>query len=460
MATILFFDDYYLNRRDNVVRKIAKPELIKESVYVDPYVNTHWGYPTVFRDEMSGKWRMLYQGLNQGEPTSPLLAESDDGLRWAPRDTTKDIDLPERKFPHQILPLDHFTHWSNCYIDPLAEPAERIKGFVVWKKDTYLWVSPDGIQWTLKEGVKWRERKEGPHAAAFWNTLRNSYVLMVRTYGSRRISVSETRDWINFTKPELALQADALDTPLAELYGTHVFPYEGYYIGLLWVYHPAPQVEGHSPNKFWDGRVDCQLVYSLNGWHFQRGLRDSFIPNGDPGKPDSGCVYPSSIVAKEDGSLWIYASACTHEHGYIPPGSGSLVAYRLPQGGFVYLESGGGAGTIGTRALHWKSNEVELNIQSQGGEARAQITDPAGVVLKGYSFDDCPPFSGNDRAWKPVWKNGKTIQTWSGKAIRVEVELKSARLFAIGGDFVPLIGRHQKDRLKSKDLMPNAGIRV
>jgi len=108
MATILFFDDWFLNRRDNVVRKIARPELIKESIYQDPYVNTHWGYPTVFRDEMSGKWRMLYEGWNLGEAHSPLLAESDDGLRWAPRDTTKDIDLPDRKFPHQVLPLDHF----------------------------------------------------------------------------------------------------------------------------------------------------------------------------------------------------------------------------------------------------------------------------------------------------------------------------------------------------------------
>jgi len=62
MTTMLFFDDQPLDRMDNVVRKIGKPELVEESVYRDPHVCTHFGYPTVFRDEQSGRWRLLYQG--------------------------------------------------------------------------------------------------------------------------------------------------------------------------------------------------------------------------------------------------------------------------------------------------------------------------------------------------------------------------------------------------------------
>ena len=454
MRTLLFLDDLYLNRRDNVVRGIGRPKLIRESVFVDPYVNTHWGYPTVFRDEESGKWRILYQGWNSGCPKAPLLAESDDGLSWAPRDTTKEIDLPDRKFPHQ-LSVAPFGEWSNCYVDPYAEAAERIKGLVT--PGGGVWISPDGIRWKRKESVQWQKESPDPPTSAFWNSVRKSYVLTTRPMGGhRRIAVSETKDWERFTKVELALQADALDTPLAEIYGMPVFPYEGYYIGLLWLYHTAPQVEGHSPHKFWDGHMDCQLAYSLNGWHFQRGLRDPFIPNGDPTDPDCGCVYPSSIVTKEDGSMWIYASACTHEHGYLHPGSGSLIAYCLRRDGFVYLESSGGAGVIGTRALYWGGGEVEINIQSQGGEAQAQVTDPAGKVLEGYSFADCEMFCDDDTAWKPVWKDGKTLQAQSGKAIRLEVELKSARIFAIRGDFVPLIGG-QYGRFNRDGVIPETG---
>ena len=445
MTTILFFDDQLLNRRDNVVRKVGKPRLVPESVYRDPLVNTHWGYPTVFRDKASGKWRMIYQGKNEHRHNISLLAESDDGLSWALRDTTADIDLPDRRYPNQLLPLDHHGG-MHCYVDPFAEPAERIKGPMSQSSRADLWVSPDGLHWSLKEGVQWHRRSPDPLTAAFWNAVRGTYVLTTRPEGGdRRISLSETADWQSFTEPELALQADALDSPLTEPYGMPVYPYEGYYVGLLWLYHVPPEVEGHSPSKYYDGHVDCQLAYSLNGWHFQRTLRDPFIPNGDPGEPDAGCVYPSAPIQREDGSLLIYACACTHEHGYIPPGSGSLLAYRLRRDGFVCLESGGGVGTIGTRPLYWRGGEVALNVQSQGGEARAQVTDPTGAPLEGYSFEDCEPFSGDDTVWQPAWKDGKVLDALSGSAIRLEVALKSARLFAIRGDFVPVYGRRYRE---------------
>jgi hypothetical protein len=455
MTTLLFLDDQPLSRRDNVVRKVGNPQPIPESVYRDPYANTTWGYPSVFRDASNGKWRMVYQGKILRDPqldwrktpwpegkVCPLLAESDDGLTWAPRDTTQDIDLPDRLVPHQLLPLEHFGECPACYIDPRAEPAERIKGLVVYhgasqhSMDTRLWVSPDGLRWTLKEGVEWQKLGPDPGVGVFWNKVRQSYTLTTRPdYGDRRIAVFETQDWQRFSKPELALQADPLDSPLAELYAMPVFPYEDVYIGLLWLYYTAPLEAGDTKGS--GGRIDCQLTYSLNGWHFQRGLREPFVANGDPGEPDAGCVYPSSMIAQEDGSLWIYASAGTHEHAYLSSGSGSILTYRLRRDGFVFLESGGGVGTIGTRPVFWQSGDAELNVQSQGGAVSVQITDPSWGPVEGYSFADCQPFSGDDAAWTPIWEGGKTLSQLSGKVIRLEVELLNARLFAIRGDFVP-----------------------
>ena len=85
MATLLFFDDHALHRRDNLTRRLGRPALIPESVYVDGEANPAWGYPCVFRDEASEKWRMTYQGFLPEKGSYPLLAESEDGLRWAPR---------------------------------------------------------------------------------------------------------------------------------------------------------------------------------------------------------------------------------------------------------------------------------------------------------------------------------------------------------------------------------------
>jgi len=249
------------------------------------------------------------------------------------------------------------------------------------------------------------------------------------------------------------VQADALDSRLAEIYGMPVFPYEGCFVALPWIFHVDPSVPGHSPHKFHDGHVDCQLAYSLNGWHFQRGLRDPFIPNGEPGEPDAGCVYPSCMVPKDNGDLWIYASACTLEHGYNPYGSGSILAYRLHRDGFVYLESTGGVGVVGTRAVYWQGGELELNVQAQGGHVRAQVTDIAGEPLDGFSFDDCVPFSGDDTAWAATWQDGRRLAANANSLLRIEVELKSARLYAIRGDFVHALGG-QCWRLRDDGLTP------
>ncbi|MBI3941371.1 MAG: hypothetical protein HY326_00025 [Chloroflexi bacterium] len=443
MATILFLDDQRLNRRDNVTRRIGKPQLMAESYYQDPYANTTWGYPGIFRDEANGKWRLVYQGKVAQGKMCPLLAESDDGLSWQPRDTTGEIDLPDRLVPHQLLPITHFGEWPPCYVDPWAEPAERLKGLVVYHDtsmntmNTRLWVSPDGLHWTLKEGIEWQKSGPDPGVGVFWNAVRKSYTLTTRPdYGDRRIALFETQDWQHFTEPELALQADPLDTPLTNLYCMPVFPYEGYYLGMLGVYHTVPHERGDT--KYLGGHVDCQLTYSLNGWHFQRSLRDPLIANGNPGEPDAGCVYASSMIMAEDGSLWIYASASTHEHAYLPAGSGSIVTYRLRQDGFVYLESTGGTGLVGTQPMFWQRGEITLNVQSQGGGIRVQVTEPTWTPIEGYTFEDCRPFSGDDTASEPVWQGGRTLQLLSGRVIRLEIELHSARLYAIRGDFLPL----------------------
>ena len=131
--------------------------------------------------------------------------------------------------------------------------------------------------------------------------------------------------------------------------------------------------------------MDCQLAYSLNGWHFQRGLRDPFIPNGPPGDPDSGTVYPSCMVPQEDGSLRLYASACTLEHGNVQAGdAGSLLAYSMRRDGFMYLESTGGRGTVGTRALYWRGGEAQLNVQGPGRGG------PRPALRRGPHLRGCP----------------------------------------------------------------------
>ena len=216
-TTLLFWDDYYLNRRENLKRRVGQPELVPEATFEEPNFWISSGYPTVFRHE-SGVWRMLYNGKSsfpdeQGQYSHdrfPLLAESDDGIRWRTPDLTRRVPLPDRRFPHQVMPVDEFGQW-DCYFDERAEdPNERVKGLVMLSagERTGLWTSPDGLSWKRVAGVQWRAGENiDPPSTAFWNEVRQSYVISARP--SRRlkrvVAFSETTDWRHFTDEELVL---------------------------------------------------------------------------------------------------------------------------------------------------------------------------------------------------------------------------------------------------------------
>ena len=454
MTTLLFFDDYYLNRWENLSRHVGRPELVPEATFRDA---DHWvssGYPTVFRHE-SGTWRCFYQGkaLELPQHRYPLVAESDDGMRWKTPDLAKLVSLPDRRYPHQLFPIDEFREW-DCYVDERAEdPNERVKGLVTNYGDkTLLWTSPDGLVWKKMEGVEWRPGgTPDPPSTAFWNEVRGSYVISARPTPKthpRRVAFSETKDWRHFSDHELILATDALDTPLAEIYGMVVFPYEGKFVGLVWIYHTEPT----SMFKYWEGTTDCQLAYSYNGWHFQRSLRDPFMPNTTHGELGSGLVRPHCMLVDDAPQIRIYSSSSSLEHGYHiddhigrkriegpaeGKDHGALLMHKLRLDGFFYLQSNAGPGMLGTRALFWRGGEARLNVQS-GHEVRVQVTDTEGKVLEGYGFADCEPFKGDNLFWTPRWKNGRGLNELSKTAVRLEIELNNARIYAIRGDFIAM----------------------
>ena len=45
---LLFFDDQYLDRRENLDRRLGQPIPVPEGSYRDPDLDPSWGYPSVF----------------------------------------------------------------------------------------------------------------------------------------------------------------------------------------------------------------------------------------------------------------------------------------------------------------------------------------------------------------------------------------------------------------------------
>jgi hypothetical protein len=433
---------------------------VPEATFRDPAGYLSFAYPSVFPNKRDGGWRMLYQTFLP-DPENPAVckhilhtvADSDDGVVWEIPDLTEKVPVSDRLLPNQVetVPPERVGEWGPCYFDAREpDPDRRIKGFVckghgpgTGIKDSWIVTSPDGMTWEQHPELLWHPYGSDPAVCAFWNRYRGSYVLMIRpNNGDRRVAVIETRDWRQFSKVELALAADALDPDLAEIYGMPTFPYGDMFVGLLWLYRVPPVSKQHG--KFIGGKIDCQLAYSYDGWHFQRGLRDSLIPNAAPGEPGSGCILPSSMTDCGD-EIRFYSCVTRSEHAIFDPQVGpagsAVLMHRLRPDGFVYLESNGGEAALATRALLVDGPELTLNVAAPDGEVAVAITDADGNAIPGYDFDDAVPARVDDLAWQPLWKGGAQFDGLQGRAVRLHLRLSSGRLYAISGDFRKLTAK-------------------
>ncbi len=459
LTTLLFFDDEPLFTRNNITRRLGTPKRL--SAYHENLGNCTWGYPGVFICD-DGKWRMVYQAGVKKKIGGGifLLAESPDGQNWKPRVTEYEIDIPSRVAPHQILP-DDGSLLSGVFEDPWpARPKERYKllSSNERKGEAILWTSADLVHWVRADGKGWQKEVPDPPSFPFWNAVRSCYLIATRPEcWDRRICLTETKDWRSFTPPQLVLQADPEDQALAQLYGMYVLPYDGYYIGALWLYYagnatPSPSL---SPHLYYGGKQETYLSYSINGDHWQRCMHQPLFRNGQPGDPDAGCLQVSSIVRAKDGSLRCYASCSSLEHAYVPETDGYIVTYDLRKDGFVCLEAGPTLGRISTRALYWVDGEPELNLDAKGGLARVRVVKANGEDLPGFGFDDSIPLSDADSiAWTPQWKTGNRLQNLAGTMVRIEVEMTSARIYALRGNFI-LSRLAEIRKLKEKNTRPS-----
>ena len=91
----------------------------------------------------------------------------------------------------------------------------------------------------------------------------------------------DTIDFQTFSGPQNVLSPDPLDPPLVQFYGMPVFPYEGMFVGLLWLMYGDPLEIGLLKRN---GPIDSQLTYSYDGVAFNRTFRAPFIARNPRGR--------------------------------------------------------------------------------------------------------------------------------------------------------------------------------
>ena len=261
-------------------------------------------------------------------------------------------------------------------------------------------------------------------------------------WGDRRVALQTSADALRWEGLHVVMQPDPMDPPQTQLYGMPVFPYEGAYVGLLWLFHSASSAPLERFNQVW-GTIDSQLAYSADGLRWQRGLRRPFIPVNEPGLPGSGMLYPTSLV-DTGAELRIYSGAMPELHHqlasqqFVRKGESSASAvllHTLRKDGFMYVASAGHWAEFTTKPLRLAEPALRLNVAAPYGDLVAQLTDLYSRPLPGFAFDDCTALHHGDSLDWPLRWRGHDLREVVGQVVRLEVRFRNARLFAVRGDF-------------------------
>lgn len=445
----LFIDHYLIDEMVNTRLVLHHPVdegpvLQFDNLWEGPFC----GYCTVIKD--GDTYRLYYRGLPEpgkdgSNNETTCYAQSNNGIQW----TKPNLGIYEvfsSKNNNVILAEDPpFSHNFSPFLDtnPNAIDNEKYKAMAGTKQTgLFAFTSPDGIHWN----------KTGDHPAfsegifdsqnvAFWSPHENTYVCYFRTWsgegysGVRTVSRTTSKDFIHWTGPKSMYFGD---TPMEHLYTNQTHAYfraPQIYIATAARFMPNRQVvskeEAESLNvnpKYYQDCSDVVLLTSRGGNNYDRTFMESFIRPGI-GLQNwvSRSNYPAlNIVQTGPTEMSLYVN-----QDYAQP-TAHLRRYSLRLDGFSSVQADYAGGEMITKPFIFNGNNLFINFStSAAGEIKMQILDANGEVIEGYSMEDCHVLIGNEIAKRVSWDTNKSLESLSGKAVKLHFILKDADLYSI-----------------------------
>jgi len=478
----LLFDDEWVDAAAGVRRVLASPAKNAEPIVVPDrpweaeYVHGHMG---PFFDPSVGKYRLYYRSRCAGaaavvrDPNAPVserpektprtficLAESEDGERW--HKPNLGLFSFQGSVANNIV-LEgtgaDSAYWNVLYDEAEPKPERRYKGLGVdqctrtrlpgtaaGERGVCVDYSPDGLHWRGVRDLVMSTRDltdadclfpgRDP-ATGLWTAFFRPRVAPKRRF----LGYSVSEDFENWTYPRMLLTPDAADDPFTEFYGMAAASVGDLRAGLMWVYHNNPD---YSP-------MTIELVYSRDGRHYRRAVpRTEFLPLGPEGDFDCRLIVANGIL-DHGAEHWIYYTGHNYEHGSDrgmpmqrdrkPVGDRRLTGIglaRIPWGHFCGLR----ADHHGILETKWLCNYGRRGTRvlahcSEGGRIRAEMLDPYGRVIPGFSADRCVAEGGRERGLHFSWGNGLTGAAGQesseggvvGHVVKLRLHLDRATLF-------------------------------
>ena len=377
-------------------------------------------------------FRMWYSGAYRGKP---CYAESSDGIHWA---------RPELGF------VEYNGSKANNIV--IGEAGLRIRKpqsakfrwamFGGRKTGPFVAFSSDGFNWRLDE-AKEALFETSDVRNYFYDPYNVRYVATYKTPNRRHraVGLAYSKDAMEWWKPIQGpvFGADDYDPDGTQIYGMPVFPYQGVYIGLPWIYHARFIKYGKytTPKQMYEAEadyrrtIDTQLAWSwdLVSWN-RTAKRKPFVGLGRPGSWDQGMVFVRQAPIVVEDKLYFYYSASDGLHDDVQANVAiGLAVLRLD--GFCSMRAGDKEGQLISRRELFRTPRVSINAKTApNGYIAAELLDRNNNVLKGFSRKDCRPFEGDSVNAVLSWKSRKFSRKIIEADKKIRFFLRNANLYS------------------------------
>jgi len=254
----------------------------------------------------------------------------------------------------------------------------------------------------------------------------------------------ESKDFVNWSKPQIVCTTDDLDPPNTEFHTSPVFFYKGCYFCLNQILSARGEAIGAKADA-----MHIELMISRDGFRWERPFRNErFIPT-DRQEFSSGGVFTNSTpVFLEDEIRFYYGGS---NSGAIGGGTRLTDASQQSGVGFasIPLDRFAGIrpvewsaqstlkkpleniGQITLKPLHLDGvTQIHVNADASRGSVRVEVLNEDGYRLRGFTREDAIVWSGDSLKHPVGWKDHSLEELPAG-AYMLRLHLDNAEVFAV-----------------------------
>lgn len=396
----------------------------------------------IWYDEQSGKFKMWYMAGGGSYSTKNAgvmcYAESTDGITW----TKPALSVVAGT---NIVDYNSERDASVVWLDKQeTNSSKRYKMFLSEKKEGK-W---QYIYKTSSDGITWREvaasKAIADRSTVYKNPFRNVWVYSIRHNVRvnadklvRARDYNENSDPVAGTKNAEALLGSFWFGPWPSeqrhprypdiapaIYNQDAVPYESIMLGFFSVWQGPENNVAAANNEI--KRNQIMVGYSRDGYSWYREDMNPFMAvdetNGAWNYGNLQSVAGTPLIVGDKLYFYLSGRKLTADEQEIT----TTGLATLRRDGFVSMK---GTGELLTAKLKFTGSYFYVNANISG-ELKVELLNTDGVVIPGYSKNDCKVIKGDQVKQKVEWNSNETLASLEGQNIQVKFYITNGEIFS------------------------------